>query len=104
MHKEWWQISTDAYYTLEEAAKLLKLHPQTLRRWIHQGKLAAKRFGKQYRLRLEDLERAAQPAFSEAAELSPFDRMALASLAELWDNEEDAVYDDWKELYSVKEG
>jgi excisionase family DNA binding protein len=101
MHKEWWQMSPDAYYTLEEAAKLLKLHPQTLRRWIHQGKLAAKRFGKQYRLRLEDLERAAQPAFSEA---DSFDRMALASLAELWDNEEDAIYDDWKELYGVEEG
>jgi excisionase family DNA binding protein len=101
MHKEWWQMSLDAYYTLEEAAKLLKLHPQTLRRWIHQGKLAAKRFGKQYRVRLEDLERAAQPAFLEA---DSFDRMALASLAELWDNEEDAIYDDWKELYGVEEG
>ncbi len=97
-------MTTETYHTLEEAAKLLKLHPQTLRRWIHQGKLTAKRFGKQFRLRLEDIERAAQPAFSEMEELSRFDRMALASLAELWDNEEDAVYDDWKELYGVEEG
>ena len=52
-------MSTE-YYTVEEAAKLLKLHPQTLRRWVHGGKLAAKRFGRQFRLRLEDIERAAQ--------------------------------------------
>lgn len=94
-------MATETYYTVEEAARLLKLHPQTLRRWIHQGRLRTKRFGKQYRLRLEDLEQAAQPAFSEA---DSFDRMALASLAELWDNEEDAIYDDWKELYGVEEG
>jgi excisionase family DNA binding protein len=95
----------EAYYTLDEAARMLKLHPQTLRRWIHQGKLPATRFGSQYRLRREDIERAARPASSASADdLSEFDRMAVASLAELWDNEEDAIYDDWKELYGVKEG
>jgi excisionase family DNA binding protein len=54
-------MSTETYYTLEEAAKLLKLHPQTLRRWIHQGKLKAKRFGKQFRLRLEDIDQRGAP-------------------------------------------
>ncbi len=98
-------MSTPAYYTVEEAAELLKLHPQTLRRWIHQGKLTARRFGSQYRLRREDIERAAEPALPGGAEgISPLDRMAVASLAELWDNEEDAVYDHWRELYGVKEG
>jgi excisionase family DNA binding protein len=97
-------MSTATYYTLEESAKLLKLHPQTLRRWIRQGRLRAKRFGKQFRLRLEDIEQAAQPIFPEAGVLSHFDRMALASLAQLWENEEDAVYDDWKEIYDAKEG
>ncbi len=91
------------YYTVAEAAKMLKLHPQTLRRWIRQGKLQAKRFGQQFRLCLEDIERAAQPALPEEAdELS--DRMTLASLADLWDNKEDAIYDHWKELYGVDEG
>jgi excisionase family DNA binding protein len=97
-------MSIDTYYTLEEAARILKLHPQTLRRWIRQGKLPARRFGKQFRLRAEDLERAAQPALpEEAEELSHFDRMSLAALAELWDNQEDAIYDDWKKLYGVAE-
>lgn len=97
-------MSTEAYYTLEEAAKLLKLHPQTLRRWIHQGRFPAKRFGRQFRLRLADIERAGRPALQEAAEQTHFDQLGLNSLAEVWDNEEDAIYDDWKELYGVEQG
>ena len=98
-------MTSEVYYTLEEAASLLKLHPQTLRRWIREGKLPAKRFGKQFRLRSEDLERAAQPAKpKDSEESSHFDQMALAALADLWDNKEDAIYDDWRTLYSTTEG
>jgi len=89
------------YYTIAEAAKLLKLHPQTLRRWIREGKLPAKRFGRQFRFKLEDIEQAAQPP-TNSEEVSPFDRLALAAMAKLWDNEEDAIYDDWRELYGVE--
>lgn len=71
-------MSTE-YYTLEEAARLLKLHPQTLRRWVHGGKLAAKRFGRQFRLRLEDIERVAQ------TEAEPVDvSQALAAVESSW--------------------
>ena len=94
---------TDTYYTLEESARLLKLHPQTLRRWIRQGKLHARRFGSQYRLRADDLERAARPAAADEGEdSSQFDHLALVSMAELWDNEEDALYDNWRQLYGVR--
>ena len=97
-------MSPEGFYTLEEVAKLLKLHPRTLRRWIHQGKLEARRFGKQYRLRLADLEHIAQTAKPDDEAEESFDHMAVAALADLWDNEEDAVYDDWKKLYSVETG
>jgi excisionase family DNA binding protein len=98
-------MTTETFYTLEEAARMLKLHPQTVRRWIRQGKLPARRFGKQFRLRPEDIERFAQPTVSEPAqEADHFDRLALASMAELWDNEEDAIYDDWRALYGVAAG
>src|SRR6266508_5941661 len=98
-------MTTDIYYTLEEAAAMLKLHLQTLRRWIRQGKLPARRFGRQFRLRREDFERAAQPADpKETEEANHFDHLALASMTELWDNEEDAIYDDWRRLYGVAEG
>ena len=96
-------MAAEIYYTLDEAAALVKLHPQTLRRWIRQGKLSAKRFGKQLRLRLQDLERAARPVGLQAEEQNRFDQMALTSLADLWNNEADAVYDNWKELYGVKQ-
>jgi excisionase family DNA binding protein len=96
-------MRSETYYTLEEAAAMIKVHAQTLRRWIRQGKLSAKRFGKQVRIRREDLERAARPAGPEVDEQGSFDRLALACLADLWDNEADAVYDDWRELYGVKE-
>src|SRR5262249_3493954 len=97
-------MTTETYYTVEEAAKLLQLHPQTLRRWIREGKLPAKRDGKQVRLRWEDLERAVRPVRAAAANPSSFDQMALAALAGVWDNEADAIYDNWKELYGIKKG
>ena len=90
------------YYTIAEAAELLKLHPQTLRRWIREGKLPARRFGRQFRLTLEDIERVAQP-LTDSEGASPFDRLSLAAMAELWDNEEDAIYDNWRELYGVRD-
>jgi excisionase family DNA binding protein len=90
----------ETYYTIEEAATILKLHPQTLRRWIRQGKLPARRFGKQFRLRPEDFEHVAQPKVAQE-ESSNFDQLALAAMADLWDNEEDAIYDDWRTLYNV---
>jgi heme exporter protein D len=69
------------------------------RKWL-QGRLPAKRFGRQFRLRLEDIERAAQPSIPPDL----LDRASLAAMAELWDNEEDAIYDNWRELYGVEEG
>jgi excisionase family DNA binding protein len=97
-------MPSETYYTLKEAAELLKLHPQTLRRWIRQGKLSAKCFGKQLRIRCEDLEQITRPARQETQGSRGFDHLALSSLADLWDNEADAVYDNWKELYGVKAG
>jgi hypothetical protein len=47
----------------------------------------------------EDPERVGEPARSELEEQSSFDQLALASLAELWDNQADTAYDNWKELY-----
>ncbi|MGQ9602125.1 MAG: helix-turn-helix domain-containing protein [Candidatus Bipolaricaulia bacterium] len=69
---------------------MLKLHPQTLRRWIREGRLSAKRSGRRFRLRLEDIETTAQPS----APPDLLDRASLAAMAELRDNEEDAIYDD----------
>jgi excisionase family DNA binding protein len=44
------------FYTAEQAATLLNLHPKTVRAWIREGRIKAARIGKQYRIMREDLE------------------------------------------------
>jgi len=43
-------------YTVEQAAEILDLHVKTIRRYIHDGRLKAKRIGKEYRITRADLE------------------------------------------------
>ncbi len=42
--------------TLKEVAERLKLHPNTLRRYAKEGKLAAMKFGRVWRIEEEDLK------------------------------------------------
>ena len=42
--------------TLKEVADRLRLHPNTLRRYIKEGKLAAMKFGRVWRVEEKDLE------------------------------------------------
>jgi hypothetical protein len=39
--------------------------------------------------------------FDERAERQGRSFLSEASLQRIWDNEEDAIYDDWRELYGV---
>lgn len=96
-------MTTETYYTLGEAAAMLKVHVQTLRRWIREQKLPARECGRQYRLTAADIEQLVRPSRGDD-ERDSFDDVAMAGLTELWDNEADAIYDDWKALYGVEEG
>jgi len=40
----------------------------------------------------------------ETVDRSDWQRLSEASLLRLWDSEQDAVYDDWRELYGVSQG
>ncbi len=42
-------------YSVTETAKLLKVCPRTVRRWIEKGDLTAHRFGRQIRITDSDL-------------------------------------------------
>lgn len=54
--------------TVDFAAERLKLHPKTVLRFIHEGRLKATRIGKAYRILRADLEAlAGQPAPAERA-------------------------------------
>ena len=44
------------WLTVEEIAQELKMHVDTVRGWIREGKLKATRFGRDYRVKREDYE------------------------------------------------
>jgi excisionase family DNA binding protein len=45
------------FYTVEEIAHLLRLHPYTIRRLCREGKVPAFKFGGQWRFRKEEIEK-----------------------------------------------
>lgn len=47
---------SDEVYTVEQVAARLDLHPKTVLRFIHDGRLRAVRFGKAYRILRSDFE------------------------------------------------
>jgi len=46
----------DDIYTVDQVADLLELHPRTVRRFIREGKLTARKVGKQWRIKEQDLK------------------------------------------------
>ncbi|MFI2238502.1 helix-turn-helix domain-containing protein [Streptomyces chrestomyceticus] len=46
----------DRFYSVDQVAELLGLHVRTVRSYVRDGRLAAVRIGKQYRIAHEDLE------------------------------------------------
>ena len=51
---------TEQLFTTDEAAELLKVHPETVRNWIRRGDLVAIKIGRQWRVKRADLERIAE--------------------------------------------
>jgi len=52
-----------AYYTVDQIAKILRIHPKTIQRYIREGKLRAAKIGKSWRVGGHDLS-----LFVESAE------------------------------------
>lgn len=46
----------EAYYTPEEVAERLSVHPNTVRLWLRQGRMSAVRAGRLWRVRESDLQ------------------------------------------------
>lgn len=57
----------DTWLSVDDVADRLQLRPRTIRDYIRAGRLRATRIGKQYRIRLEDLELMGRETTSPAA-------------------------------------
>jgi excisionase family DNA binding protein len=55
-----------ALYTPAEVAALLKVTPRTVQAWIRAGRLPARRYGRLYRVRAEDLAQFGRETRREA--------------------------------------
>jgi len=47
----------EKFYTIDEVAKKIKVHPKTIRRYIYNGKLLAKKIGGQWRIYESELDK-----------------------------------------------
>ena len=89
------------FLTIQETAQRLKVSTRKIRRWIKQGDLLAIKIGKTVRILEKEF---ALLESTKAYQQEPIIDIAAASdetFAKTWDNDEDAVYDNWRELYGV---
>ena len=59
--------TTHRLYTAEQVAELLNLHVKTIRRYVQDGRLKARRIGKEYRITRADLEAFAGDTLADDA-------------------------------------
>ena len=90
-------IITKEWFTIEEAAEYLCVSRRTIYKLTKEGRLPAFRVGRERhrRFRKEDLDKAPQ-ALKDAKDIDSILVLSASAdpvLAELWDNERDAAYD-----------
>src|SRR6185312_14787504 len=76
----------DGFVDVQGAAKLVGLHPSTVRDWIHSGRLKSYRAGRVYRIRVADVKAALEHTTPDVQDVD-LDRMAkeLLENAAIWD-------------------
>ncbi len=86
------------WLTLAEASAYLKVTRATLYRWARTGRVRLHRFGARTtrvkRSELDGLLPAKEP-------LTGWAMLSHDSFARDWDNDKDAIYDNWRERYGV---
>lgn len=83
-------------YTVSQVARILDLHPKTVRRFIREGRIRALKIGREWRIRKEDLREYAHgelaggsPEFESAIPL--LDRIRVSAVIELVDANSEEV-------------
>jgi excisionase family DNA binding protein len=87
-------IQPNVSSTVEEAARLLRVSPHAVLRLLRSGRTHGVRISRRWRiLGAALLDLSAREAETEAALVSDWLAASTPSLTEVWDHEEDAVYD-----------
>ena len=87
-------IEPNIYYTVEESAQLLRVSSQTILSLLKTGRMRGVMIEQDWRvLGAALLDLTAQEQETEASLVSDWLAVSSRSLKEVWDNEEDAVYD-----------
>jgi excisionase family DNA binding protein len=89
------------WLTVAEACAYLRVTRATLYRWARQGRLVLYKLGSRgTRIKRPDLDRL----LSRMDDAATWTALSEDTFAHDWDNEKDAVYDRWRELYGVRQG
>ncbi len=87
-----------AVFTVQDAAKSLRAHPNLVRKLLQQGQLGGFRLGRSWRITENDLNAymATQGRLSHAERTQWEDLMTAqeSALKSVWDNEADEVWND----------
>lgn len=87
-------IQPNVYYTVDEAADLLRVSRKNVLQLLSTGKAQGVKIGRKWRiLGAALLTLAARNQEPEKTHISEWLQASTPSLAEVWDNEEDAIYD-----------
>jgi excisionase family DNA binding protein len=86
-------IQPNVYYTLEETANLLRVSRQAVSELLQSQRINGLKIGKQWRILGAALLDLSDRWETEATLVSDWLQASSRSLAEVWDNEEDAAYD-----------
>lgn len=87
-------IQPNMYYTADEAAQLLRVSRQTIVQLLQSGIAHGIKIGRQWRVLGKALLDLSLPeSQTENTVASDWFNASLSSLTEVWNNEEDAIYD-----------
>ncbi len=84
----------DELLTVDRVAEMVDLHPRTVRRFIREGRLKAKKIGKQWRVLRRDLDAliGKETADERAGGIRKTERIQVSAVVDIFtDNEEEAT-------------
>ena len=95
-------IQPNVYYTVEETAHLLWASQPSVLKLIRSGQVCGVKLGREWRiLGGELLDMGARLEDTETGLVADWLEASKRSLAEIWDNDQDAVYDEAYQLMAA---